>query len=285
MYTDQDSARFFKKISETFASIDLINKLIKGVENLETSFRANKTSANADKLIRGVETLEAKYESSLTNVSQLIDMIDNMIKKSSPANDSIATSLPSPESVNDMVKNFFMEKIKTRPSPTPIFAGCYAYKNKNPKPNSFICARYNDFFPLMITLAYDQQTRILTLINATDVEVNGVQPIQLTSLDDWTPLPTIIPDKPIGRWEHSKNSEILSLYKQNERDDSWTNRFFKATVIKRPCDKSQEPGERGYLLDFGENIQQNVPEQFVVNLPESWKPVSEKAILKNYLNS
>lgn len=280
-----DNDQLYQRIKETFASIELLNDLIKGVENNETSFRSNPLPSNADKLLRGVEMMENNYGLTLTSVSQLIDTIDNMIKKSSSANDSITTSLPSPESAKDMVKNFFMDKIKTRSPPMPNYSGCYAYKQKQPKPNSFVCAKYKDFFPLMITVSFDLQTQELTAIDTTDLDLNEVVPIQMNSIDDWTPLPTIIPDKPIGRWEHSKNSKVLSLYKQSDRDDSWTNRFFKATVIKRPCDKAQDQGERGYLLDFGDGIQQNVPEQFVVYFADAWNSVGENAILKHYLDN
>lgn len=280
-----DNDQLYQKIKETFASIELLNELIKGVENNESSFRSNPLPTNADKLLRGVEVTESNYGITLTNVSQLIDMIDGMIKKSSSDNDSMTTSLPSPESVKDMVKNFFMDKIKTRSPPMPQFSGCYAYKQKNPKPNSFVCGKYKGFFPLMITVFFNMQTKELVVIDTTDLGVSEVTPVQLNSLDDWTPLPSIIPEKPIGRWEHSINSKVLSLYKQTDRDDSWTNRFFKATVIKRPCDKAQDQGERGYLLDFGNGIQQNVSEQFVVYFPDSWSSLGDNAILKNYLES
>lgn len=284
MSRDADTTQLYSKIKETLVSIETLNDLIKGVENNESSFRSNPISSNADKLLRGVETMETNYEISLTNINQLIVLIDNMIKKSTPKDDSTITSLPSPESVNDMVKNFFMDKIKTR-SPVPPFAGCYSYRQKTPKPYSFVCGKYNDFFPLMLTISFDPKTDMLTVIDSTDVDSNGVKTIELKSLNDWTPLPSVIPDKPIGRWEYSKNSTVLSLYKQSEAGDSWTNRFFKATVIKRPCDKAHDQEERGYILDFGDGIQQNVPEQFVVNYSESWSSVGEKALLKNYLNS
>ena len=133
-----DNDQLYQRIKETFASIELLNDLIKGVENNETSFRSNPLPSNADKLLRGVEMMENNYGLTLTSVSQLIDTIDNMIKKSSSANDSITTSLPSPESAKDMVKNFFMDKIKTRSPPMPNYSGCYAYKQKQPKPNSFV---------------------------------------------------------------------------------------------------------------------------------------------------
>ncbi|OHT12508.1 hypothetical protein TRFO_17536 [Tritrichomonas foetus] len=269
-------SQFTTKLNQTFNSIDMVNQLIVAISTGETSFRQNQNLSKAEEIGRQINTASGHYKISLENVKSLINIVDELIAKSNESNGSYTLSIPSAESVKDMLKSFFMGRIKTRSSPMPMNCGCYAFKVKNPKPNSFVCARYNDQFALMIVVSFVNQ--ILKVIDPSDSENGGQNVIELTN-EDWTPLPTAIPDKPISRWEHSKDSLVLSLFKQTESDDSWTMSFYTAKVLQRPCDKTPDQGERGYTLDFDNGIVQNVPEQFVVNLPDAWKSLSKETVL------
>jgi hypothetical protein len=170
-----------------------------------------------------------------------------------------------------MLKTFFIGKIKTRGSPMPIYCGCYAWKVKNPHYGHFICARMNGSFLLMIVSSFEHQ--ICSAFDPTNI-ADGIKLISLVE-EDWTPLPTVIPDRPLGRWEHSKDAVVLSLWNETGSDDGWSTEFFTAKVVARPSDRAGE-SERGYLLNFCESVNERdavriVPEQFVVGFPNEWK--------------
>jgi hypothetical protein len=97
--------------------------------------------------------------------------------------------------------------------------------------------------------------------------------------EEWTPLTTVIPDKPQQRWEFSQATTVLSLLPQSQSthvDGDWSMEFFPTKVVKRPCDRVGDD-ERGYLLNFGQKSDEwrdsfVVPEQFVVTYPDTWPP-------------
>ena len=74
----------------------------------------------------------------------------------------------------------------------------------------------------MMVYKYENDTVYIidTYANSSTTDV-----IELKS-DQWTPLPTIIPEKPTARWEHAKNDKVLALMPV-ERSRT----FFPAIVI------------------------------------------------------
>jgi hypothetical protein len=177
---------------------------------------------------------------------------------------SSGPELPNRDEVQRMMQEFFKGKIKRRSAPIPTYCGCYAFRNPTPASNAFICANIKGTYQLMIVLGSDND--ICTAYDPTEVE-GGIKLVQMTK-DEWTPLPTVIPEKPIKRWEHARECQVLSLWPSEAND--WTTVFYKAVVKLQPCDRP-ESEERGYALDFGEGNVKNVPEAFVVTFPDNWK--------------
>ena len=186
--------------------------------------------------------------------------------------------IPPADFLNDLVDNFFTQPVKKRSPPYPIYAGCYSFKNKCPKNFDFLCVKYNGIFSLMINLNFS--ANILTALNYFE---NEIIPIQFQSPGDWLSLPILSTQIPLKRWEHQKGSLVLSLYKIDE--NNWSNRFFKATVLKCPFELIKEGVNDSYLLDFDHGITQLVPEKFISYLPEDWKSSLENASLYDYLHS
>jgi hypothetical protein len=110
------------------------------------------------------------------------------------------------------------------------------------------------------------QNEICSVFDPTDVD-GDIKVIDLRK-DEWTPLPTVIPEKPLKRWEHAKESTVLSLWPSG--DGEWTTEFYKATVKMQPCERPDNQ-ERGYSLDFGDDSRAIVPEKFVVAFPDAWR--------------
>jgi hypothetical protein len=166
------------------------------------------------------------------------------------------------------MQEFFKGKLKKKTAPLPSNCGCYAFRTQNPLRDSFVCANINGEYLLMIVLQYENE--IVTVYDPTDVD-NGIKGIDLRK-DQWTPLPTMLPEKPIKRWEHAKDCIVLSLWPNG--DGQWTTEFYKAIVRKQPCERP-ETEERGYELEFEGNKTVAVPEAFVVTFPEEWKKKEE----------
>lgn len=115
---------------------------------------------------------------------------------------------------------------------------------------------------LMIVWKCDAENTC-SVYDPTDIEA-GIQIIEIDR-KNVTPLPVIIPDKPLRRWEHAENAEVLSLWPNG---DDWTTEFYKARVVKRPCDRVDEP-ERGYELEFEKGAEHViVPEKFIAVFPK-----------------
>lgn len=272
-----------QQVKDVTNSITTLNSLIETCQQTESHFRNNQNEANGTKLLRVTDKISQQYQESIRLVDALIASLKNLIEKSSLTNDNTETSIPSTNRINDLLKIFFLEQPKLSSSPYPPHTGCYAFRKKtdHPKKDSFVCARQNDKFILMIIIG--SENKLVDAIDTSDVEDN-VEPIKLENVD-WTPMPVNFPEKPQSRWEHAINSFVLSLYKTNPSvNDSWTKQFFRAQIKQRPCDITDD-SDRGYMLDFGDGIQQKVPEQFVSNIPKEWVADSQKALLSAFFSS
>lgn len=115
----------------------------------------------------------------------------------------------------------------------------------------------------MIVVQFEND--VCSVFDPTDVD-DGIKLIHLKK-DEWTPLPTVIPEKPLERWEHGKETTVLLLWPNG---GECTTEFYRATVEQQPCERAND-GERGHSLDFGDGSPVIVPGKFVVACPEIWK--------------
>jgi hypothetical protein len=118
---------------------------------------------------------------------------------------------------------------------------------------------------LMIVVKVDKE-----VCSAVDPTAGDIQVVELGK-NDWTPLTTVIPEKPQKRWEHANGAEVLSL---NPSGKEWTTEFYRAKVRVQPCERPDDE-ERGYILDFGDGEKVSIPEKFVVYVPDPWKELPQ----------
>ena len=266
MSTDEN-AKLLKNIKDIVSCINDLNALSTAIPKKADTFAAAPNLQVADEIHSMQAKVEMSYNESIEKVDLAISTIEELLKKQSNGHEE--QRLPTAEEINSLLLNLFKGNPKTRSPPIPNYCGCYASRLKQPSPNQFICANLGgQRFVLMIVFKYDEATKKVTAYDPTDQSM----PIKLIELgnDQWTPLPTIIPEKPLARWEHAKKTEVLALCPSN---DDWSTNFYPATVISRPCDQASEfPEEtrRGYRLDF-DDAQYTVPEQYVVSYMDSWK--------------
>lgn len=253
---------FLQKFGFTMDSISKLNNLVVAFTTREHNFHNNPTYQNADDLIRILAEIRKYYNISIDQVNTMVDVVDTMMNQDDTymkQNEEEFLSLNRSD-VDKLMQEFFTAPIKTRPAPIPPNCGCYANKCKSPQRGHFICANQNDIFILMIVTHYENG--IVTAIDPSDQSLTQVR----LANDDWTPLPLFIPEKPLRRWEFTKSTRVLSLYPNGSK---WTTEFHKAVVKLCPCDRIEDE-ERGYLLDFGDDLIL-VPEKFVAFFPDSWQ--------------
>ncbi|OHT13554.1 hypothetical protein TRFO_03300 [Tritrichomonas foetus] len=260
---------FIQKLNLLKVSIDQLDSDIKSIAAHELHFQPNKNDYQTKHVveeIRKINTLIMKqYDISVNSAKDLSQCVDHMLsetKKEKPV--AQEHQFPTKDEVSAMMQDFFKSKIKTRLSPIPMYCGCYAFRNKTPKEGHFVCAHIDGNFILMIVSHFEDG--ICSVFDPTDFD-SEIKIIKLKN-DEWTPLPTIIPERPIKRWEHAKDSTVLSLWPN--QDGTWTTAFYKATVKLQPCDRADNE-DRGYELDFGDNMVHVVPEKFIVTFPEGWQ--------------
>ena len=262
------SSEFAMKLTETFQSLTELNFAIQNLSQKEQAFYAEFNPRTSDILSLGTKIKES-YESTINKVRKLQTMVDSMITPETEG--KLEASLPSNEEVQNLLTTFFKGKIKTKQSPIPPNCGCWAHRTKQPTKGHFICYRCGKLkYLLMVVLSF--KDGVCVAYDPTELSAGTIE----LKLDQWNPLPTMIPEKPSSRWEHPKNSMVLALYPRDD-DLHWTSEFYPAKVIQRPVDQDKNSSDenyiRGYQLDFGENEPdiQIVPEQFVVSYAPDWK--------------
>lgn len=264
---------FFQKAKYLKTNIDTLDDYIKSIAAHELRFQPNKPNYQTERFARDITRFNTsilkQYEICLNCARDLSLMTQKMIKETSQITPNLSKpQLPTKEEIQILMHDFYTSKIRLRVSPIPIFCGCYSCRDKNRlKEGNFICARIDENYILMIVLYYDKENKICSAYDPADVDHDKINVVKL-QYDDWTPLPTDIPEKPIKRWEHAKDSTVLSLWPI--QDGTWTSVFYKATVKLQPCERADNE-ERGYELDFGDNQIHIVPEKFVVTFPDNWQ--------------
>jgi hypothetical protein len=257
----------FSSMREALTTIRELNKCLQSLGQAEGSFRTGPSAPLADDLLRRDALVLTFYEKSIKAISTLLTNVESLSGQVAATDGSGSVSLPTPDEARNKLTAFFLSKPQTRMpgQPLPVHAGCRAYLRRAVIPGQFICGRYRNVFTLMIVVSA-QPDEFVTAYSPVEA-LNAVEPVQLEPAF-WTPLPTVIPDKPQQRWEFVRDSQVLALWKRSE--DDWTTEFFEAKVVSRPCDRADEP-VRGYLLEFKDLGTAVVPEHFVVAGPSAWK--------------
>ncbi|OHT07851.1 hypothetical protein TRFO_23796 [Tritrichomonas foetus] len=256
---------------ELVTNLEMIHKNIKDLNHniitlskSEHDFNQNPSLLIIDTIDKQEVTIANSFHSIVKHFKETLLILNSLINEEENQIVNNSLRVPTTGEIQTMLNEFLKGNIKRCSAPYPTNCGCYAQKIKKPHPGDFICANYNNSFILMIVLKFEKQ--ICYVCDPTTNE-SKLAIIEL-KIDDWTPLPTIIPETPISRYEHWRQSEVLALWQEN---GEWTTVFYPAKVVKRPSDKPSDDQVRGYTLDFGENMVINVPEQFIVWYPESWQ--------------
>jgi hypothetical protein len=257
---------FFHLLQDVRHSVNTIDGTIESVKRLEQQAQQSPSEAQAkiQSIERVATIVDGQYDEAqqlIGSVLKLLEAMRTAVPSHSPAPFD-AASLPSASEVQRNLLDFFRGDIKRMIAPIPNYAGCYARRIPNVAPGSFVCARLRNAYVLMVMWRSDGNA--YDLYDPGDLS-DGVKPVTLPK-EDWTPLPTIITEKPLKRWEYSKNSPVLALRRSG---DAWTTEFFQAVIAQQPCERPDEE-PRGYRLRF-EDGEQIVPEKFVAVYSEEWR--------------
>jgi hypothetical protein len=259
--------KFLKKLVETRTGIDTLSQSIRSMAVREQVLQqySPDVTAKVAEIQRVQRMIDQQYTDAQQGVKELMQILDTLLSQSqqSVAPSGSGPAVPSPDEVQAMMHAFFKGNIKKRSAPIPTYCGCYAWRNPGARYGDFVCAKIRNSYILMIVIQFTNNT--CSVFDPTDVD-DGVKIVELQK-EEWTPLPTVIPEKPLKRWEHGKDSTVLSLWPNG---DEWTTEFYKATVRQQPCERMDNE-ERGYSLDFGEDTKVIVPEKFVVAFPDIWR--------------
>lgn len=257
------SDQLWKELKQTVSDISLLNSLIDQIKMKENEFLQKKDQNTANDCQSFYMMIDQSYEHSINRVNNALSLLDTVFEQNSHQDKITENILPSNAQIRDMLMNFYHGKPKTIVAPVPNFCGCHSNRIKTPSPNQFICARVDDQFKLMVVFKFQTDTVYAFDPYSDPNDLKELKP------DQWAALPTILPDKPIARWEFARNNKVFALLPIKN-----SNTFHPATVISRPVDhvNSENPTqERGYILDFGEDIGSHlVPEQFVVMPNSNW---------------
>ncbi|OHT10211.1 hypothetical protein TRFO_20495 [Tritrichomonas foetus] len=256
--------------NNTKNAIEYLNRNLKKLSESNCQLNQNSHGSQKKDTERIHHLIIGQFNKSFDEITQVIKITENLLNEANRNNsNSNENRLPSVKDVKENLKSFFIDKIKTKSSPIPTYCGCYAYKNRNIKEGSFICARIitdgKSHFYLYMTTKHENGFCEAFDPTADDLE-KEIKVVQFKD-DDWTPLPTIIPERPIKRWEHTKSSTVLSLFPEA---GEWTTEFYLAKVLAQPSERS-DSDERGYELEFEDNSVHIVSEKFVVYYPPHWK--------------
>jgi hypothetical protein len=258
--------RFVKALRETRINIDSLNHSLKSMESREASIQQPTTDIQSRmaEIQRLHRTIDQQYSETQQGIRDLLQLTEALLAQvQQPPAPPGGPTFPTREDVQQMMNAFFKGGIKKRSAPIPTYCGCYAWKNHVVQSGHFVCANIRNSYILMIVVHFDND--VCSVFDPTDVD-DGIKITDLKK-DEWTPLPTVIPEKPLKRWEHGKETTVLSLWPNGEE---WTTEFYKATVRLQPCERPDHE-ERGYSLDFGDGSTVIVPEKFVVAFPDNWK--------------
>lgn len=261
---DANSRELKQKVEYAIRSIKRLNECLIAIEQTEQRFLRDPTHVQAEALKKIDAEILRQYKESIDGVTAVLNY--------DIGHQEVSTGAPASESdVKNMLRKFFLEEIKKQGAPIASSCGCWARKVTELRPGNFICVRHDGKFKLMVVKEWTPQG-----ITAYDMsQVDSGPPVVEFKQEDCTLLPTMIPLKPLPRWEHAQQSTVLAL--PIERDGkTWPTIFEEAVVVSRPCDGNCDDGsgareKRGYLLEFTDGVRRVVPEQFVAYYRENWQ--------------
>lgn len=248
---------FQSKVGDLWKTIDELNNLLNAMQkNKNRDF-------TEERLTRMHQGIKSRYGQILQGIRSLQETTKQMLQEASIKDTDSSNSLevPSSERAASLLATFFSSEINLKAPPHPEHCGCRVWKLQKIQPGRFVCAKRGDTYILMVVWKFDG-VNTYSLYDPTDGKIT------ITEVDkkDVTPLPVMIPAKPRPRWEHAEGTEVLSLWPEDEND--WTTEFFKAKVIKLPCQRMDEP-VRGYELEFEHCPEHKiVPEKFIAIFPK-----------------
>jgi hypothetical protein len=253
------------KLRDTKSQLENLDDAFKALSRLQTQL--TDSQSNLDGLNRLRNAIDSGYHTTHHRLAELLQTIDAVVgQEHHPSTPSVDSSAPTLEDAKSQLVRFFQEPIRKKNAPLPPYTGCRAFRNmKDVSQGAFICANHRDSFMLMIVVKVESD-----VCAAVDPTAGDIQVVDLGK-NDWTPLTTVIPEKPQKRWEHASGAEVLSLYPNG---DEWTTEFYRAKVRVQPCERPDDE-ERGYLLDFGDGEKVSVPEKFVISVPDWWKELPQ----------
>ena len=258
------------KVDELSKSLsDLESKVLKLNDNLQILCNLNIETISLEDLSSHQKEIDQFYTHAMDASITCLRAIDSMKSATKYKVTSKNNNLPTPSEATQMVNDFLHQNIEKSPPPLPMNGGCYSHRFKKTSPNQFICGSFQKSSHLMITSSYNEETQICYAFDPFTITTFEFDVIPLRK-NEWTPLPTTIPEHPNSRYEHPKGCNVLSLW-MNDSSNEWSNIFYPATVAKRPCDRYREDTEnRGYELHFFDGSIQIVPERFVVPASDEW---------------
>lgn len=269
MEEDESSRRLKQMVECAICAITRLNECLISIEQTEQRFARDPTHVTID-----AQKLEAEVRKQYR---QGIERIQSVLNYEMTTPDIPVGTPTTDADLHNLLRKYFLEEIKTKGTPTPSSCGCWARKVTEYRPGNIICARSDGKFRLMIVKEWTPQL-ILAYDMSDSTATDGNYKVCELQPEDTTLLPTMIPRKPVARWEHTTRSTVLAL--PIERDmKSWPTIFEQAIVVSRPCDGHYDEGtgareKRGYLLEFIEGpdtVRRVVPEQFVAYYRENWQ--------------
>jgi hypothetical protein len=256
---------FFVRLGQVRQSVNELDQVIDSVKRFEQ--QTQRSSSDAHTLVQSIEGLAAgidtHYKQALKNISEVLKLLE-ILRTTVPPDPPIAAvagPLPSIDEVRQNLTDFFRNEIKRMSAPLPSHTGCYAWRIDAIPPGHFMCARFRGSYVLMVMSRFESGTYYLYDPAGRSDSVREIA----FKKEDWTPLPTVFPVKPLKRWEYSKGSRVLAL---RPIGDTGTTEFFPATVLLQPSDRSEEE-LRGYCLKF-EDGKQIISEKFIVSFRDNW---------------
>ena len=214
--------------------LDELDGCILKLDESEQEFNSKPSLLMIDSIDKQEIKISTMFHNTSKHFKNVLSILDSLIVDDKNSKDAEYFHVPSMNEAQVIINEFFKGNVKKASHPIPFNCGCCADKIKSPHPGDFICARCHNSFFLMIVWKFENQ--ICYVFDPTALE-SGVNIIEL-HLEDWTPLPTSIPEIPTPSYEYSKSEDVLSLWKADNTE--WTTEFYKAKVLLRPSDKMNE---------------------------------------------
>lgn len=252
----------YDKLRETVTSIKNLDLIATQALAKEIEFDSVPTQNSYSDCKNMYKQVNESLTTTINKLMETIDAVDVLLNQKKDQLEIKDDSIPTQPEIEGLLMKLFRGKPKEAGSPIPQYCGRFAYKIPEFKQNHFLCARISQQFVLVIVFKQVKDT--VTVYDPYDT-----YPPKLMDLNksEVTPLPTIIPFRPMPRWEFTIGNNVLFILPEPH-----SKYFHSARVIKRPSDNKDS---RDYWLEVdGSGEQISVPEQFVVEYHKRWRKPS-----------